>query len=127
MKTGYKVIEILDEYSLIINYGETHGAEKGQEIRVIAIGPEISDPNTDEILGTLDKIKSILSITTVYKNFSICQKIENVVRNSLLDPLSQFQVTTQKKRPLNVDEKDMTHKTVPDEDIIKPGDPVEIL
>lgn len=123
----YKVVEIINEYSILINYGSLNGAEKGDEIRVIAIGPEITDPITEENLGTMDLIKSNMTIVTVYEKFSLCQNIKESVVNSLLNPLSQLQITKREKTSLNVDEKDITHRELPNDTTIRPGDIVEIL
>ena len=123
----YKVIEIIDEYSLLINYGSINGAIKGVDIRIISIGPEVTDPTTGEVLGTMDQIKAYLTITVVYDRFSICQRVKEKIVNSLLNPLSQLQITMREKSLLNVDEKDITHKKSPDDVVIRPGDIVEIL
>lgn len=123
----YKVVEIINEYSILINYGSLNGAEKGDEIRIIAIGPEITDPITEENLGTMDLIKANMTIVTVYEKFSLCQNIKENVVNSLLNPLSQLQITKREKTSLNVDEKDITHREMPNDITIRPGDIVEIL
>jgi hypothetical protein len=126
-KEFYRAIEIIDNYSLLINYGSSEGANKGDEVRVIAIGPEIIDPSTGDLLGTLDKVKAELTIATVYGHFSVCQKIESVTKNSLLNPLAQLQITVLERKPLNVEEKDITNKIPPKDSMIRPGDIVEIL
>ena len=59
-KEYYRVIEIIDEYSILINYGSLNGASKGDEVRIIAIGPEVIDPISKSSLGTLDKVKAEL-------------------------------------------------------------------
>ena len=123
---GFRVIEILDEFSLIINYGENDGAEEGQRIRIISVGPEVIDPFSYEILGTLDSIKAILTIETVYDNFSICKKIESKTTNILMSPLSQFQTTTREVLPLNIDKAEISLKKAPSDKVIKVGDIVEI-
>lgn len=52
----YRVIEILNAYSILINYGFDNGAKENDMVRIISTGPEIKDPETGEVLGTLDFI-----------------------------------------------------------------------
>jgi len=126
-KDKYRVIEILDEYSILINYGREHGANEDDEVRIVSTGPEIVDPVTKESLGTLDSIKSTLTIVTVYDKFSLCKKIITTTKNVLVSPLSQFQTTTKTSKLINVDKDSISNKTTPDDTIIKIGDMVEIL
>lgn len=123
----YRVIEILDELSILINYGSEDGAEKGEEVRVIAIGPEVIDPETNETLGTLDSIKAELTIETTYKNFSLCKKVVIIRENRLAIPPGLLQTERRVLRPLSVDKENISHKKFPDESIIKIGDKVEIF
>ncbi len=123
----YRVIEILDEHSVLINYGRNQGADEDEQVRIISIGPEIIDPQTNETLGTLDSIKAKLTIVTTYDKFSLCKKIETTTRNALMSPLSQFETTTTKIKVLNVDESSISNKKVPSDTVIKVGDKVEIL
>ncbi len=122
-----RVIEILDEYSIIINYGRSNGASENDEVRVIAKGPEVIDPNTGDSLGTLDSIKATLSLVTVYEHFSVCKKIQFKTTNILMSPLSQFQTTTKTAKPLNINKDEMSNKKAPEDKVIKVGDIVEIL
>lgn len=125
--TAYRVIEILDKYSVIINYGKLKGANKGDTIRIVEIGPEIRDIDTDLLLGTLDRIKAELSIEVVYDNFSICRSIETLVNNVLVNPLNQFQVKSKRLVELFVNEADISGKQFPEKMPIKVGDKVEIM
>lgn len=123
----FKVIEIIDEFSILINYGRDDGAYEGDEIRVLSIGDEVVDPETKESLGTLDFVKDTLTIAIAYDSFSLCQKIETSHINVLTSPLSQFSKTTKEVKALNVDEKDFSHKSFSKEKTIKVGDTIEIL
>ena len=42
----YKVIEILDEYNIMINYGFDKGAVQGERLRIISKGEEVIDKET---------------------------------------------------------------------------------
>lgn len=127
MSNDYRVIEILDEYSILINYGSDHGANEDDEIRIISTGPEVIDPITDEVLGTLDSVKAVLTIVTTYSKFSLCKKIETTTKNILISPLSQFDTVAKTIKSIKVDKGSISGKIMPDDTTIKIGDKVEIL
>ncbi|WZL82643.1 hypothetical protein QBE53_05905 [Vallitaleaceae bacterium 9-2] len=118
----YRVIEILDTTSIIINYGKKDGANKNDKIRIVEIGEEIIDPETKESLGTLDSIKAELTIDTVYDNFSVCKDISTFTYNALLSPMNQFQKTSRTINELNVDSSEVSNKKMPDNKVITVGD-----
>lgn len=98
-----KVIKILDNYSILIDYGYSEGAEKGDIVRIIEIGDEIYD--CDETpLGTLDTIKETLEIVTTYEYFSICQKLS--ITNSL-NPFILQNFNKTNKLPLKIKDDDL--------------------
>lgn len=123
----YRVIEIIDEYSILINYGRDDGANEDDKVRIIGIGPKIIDPETREELGTLDLIKATLTITTTYDKFSLCEKVETTTKNILISPLSQFQTTSKITKPLKVDKEKISNKKTPSDTTIKIGDKVKVI
>ena len=57
---SYKVIEIVNQNTLLIDYGFSAGAQKGDCMRIVAIGdPVIID---GEDYGTLDTIKDVVEV-----------------------------------------------------------------
>ena len=70
----YKVIDIINKFNIIINYGLNDGAFEGQEVRISTIGDEIFDLD-GKSLGNIEIIKDELEIDRVYDNFSLCKKI----------------------------------------------------
>lgn len=126
-KYYYRVVDILDNKSIIINYGKDHGAVVDRKIRIVSIGPEIIDPETNKTLGTLNSIKDVLTIVTIYDKFSICQKIETTTKSVLANPLSQFSTVTKTIETLHVDENDITNKEIPNDRVIRVGDKAEII
>ena len=72
----FKVIKIIDEYSIVINGGLNHSVSVGDKIEIFVIGDDITDPFHDnKSLGTLDFIKETLTVTEIYREFSVCKKI----------------------------------------------------
>ena len=50
--TRYRVINIMNNYQIIIDYGMANGAVTGDSIRIIKQGAEVVVPeNDDKILG----------------------------------------------------------------------------
>lgn len=124
---NFKVIEILDKHSVLINYGRDQAANENDKVRIISIGPAVIDPETNENLGTLNSVKAILTVVTVYDKFSLCQNIETTTTNVLTSPLSRFETKSTQVKILNVDEATISNKKIPDDTLIKIGDIVEIL
>lgn len=75
--TTFRVIKIIDDYSLLINGGYTDDITEGENIEIFLEGEEIRDPyNENELLGTLDFIKARLEVTEIYHQFSVCENIK---------------------------------------------------
>ena len=55
----YKVIEIIDEYNIIIDYGFDKDAMQGEKLRIISKGEEVIDKATGNSLDTLDASREI--------------------------------------------------------------------
>jgi hypothetical protein len=68
-----KVAQLLNERELVINIGESDGVRAGMKFKILAESPvEIFDPETDELLGTVDREKVRVQAVEVQKEFSIC-------------------------------------------------------
>lgn len=120
----YKVIDIINKFNIIINYGSNDGAFEGQEVRISTIGDEIFDLD-GKSLGNIEIIKDELEIDKVYENFSICKKI-------IINEINPFQPISLVKKEikaieLNVEEKDFSNIKYLDKSPIKKGDSVKIL
>ena len=120
----YKVIDIINKFNIIINYGSNDGAFEGQEIRISTVGDEIFDLD-GKSLGNIEIIKDELEITKVYDNFSICKKM-------IVNEINPFQPITlirkeKKAVELNVEEKDFSNIKYLDRSPIKKGDCIKIL
>lgn len=120
-KENFKVIEIIDEYTLLINYGFNDGASEGDRLRIYSIGEKVFDPDTKEELGTLDNIKDIVQVEVPYENFSLCKKIRTI-RRELLNPLSKLVQTTTISESLYVDKTEISGRKPLKKEPIKTGD-----
>ena len=123
-KKEYKVINIINKFNIIINYGSNDGAYEGQEVRISTTGDEILDLD-GKSLGNIEIIKEELEITRVYDNFSICKKI----RINEVNPFQPISLVKKEKRAveLNVREEDFSNIKYQDMTPIQKGDNVKIL
>ena len=116
----YHVIEVVDERTLLIDYGLNNNAEAGNTLRIVKEGnPVIIDGKN---YGTLDMVKGIVEVITPYEKFSICRKVSRRIVNPL-NPLAAYQRTFSQFSNLNVDKSELSHRTLEEEIIpIKKGD-----
>lgn len=69
-----KVFSVITERELIINIGSNHGVHKDMKFKILADKPmEIRDPDSNELLGTIDREKVQVQASGVYEKFSICK------------------------------------------------------
>jgi hypothetical protein len=69
-----KVSGVLNERELTINIGSKHGVHKGMKFKILADKPiEIRDPESNELLGSVDREKVQVQASEVYEKFSICK------------------------------------------------------
>lgn len=96
----FKVIKIISDKRIVINAGKNE-VQTGDILRVIEKNSEeIVDPDTNEVLGTLDYIKATITVEYVYEHMSICKNYETKTVNAIdpFETLRQREVTS----PLNV-------------------------
>lgn len=121
----FKVIKIISDKRIVINAGKNE-VQTGDILRVIEKNSEeIVDPDTNEVLGTLDYIKATITIEYVYEHMSICKNYETKTVNALdpFETLRQREVTS----PLNVNLSQITGGYNIDNKLIEIGDLVELL
>lgn len=67
----YKIIKIIDEYNVVVDYGLGDRAIEGDILDVYVPGKEVIVE--DENYGTLDFIKAQLVVKNVYPKMSLCE------------------------------------------------------
>jgi hypothetical protein len=66
-----KIVDILDEYKVVINRGSSHGIAEGQRFLLYALSKgEIRDPDTKEPLGFLEIVKGTGRVTHVQEKMA---------------------------------------------------------
>lgn len=126
MKRTAKVINIINDTTIIIDFGILDSAEVGQKVRIIDKGESVYNLNNEEI-GTLDLIKSELEIVEVYDRFSLCQKVTR--RAHTIFAMSQIDLskTVKSVQTLNINSDDVSGLKFPDITPIQKGDIAEIF
>jgi hypothetical protein len=115
----YKIIEVIDNMTLLINYGFNDGAKKGDTLRIIDKGAPLIIDGID--YGTFDAVKDIVEVEIPYEKFSLCRNIV-YAKTNFLNPLASFEKTMRSLRPMNVDEKSVSNRELPQPSPIKKGD-----
>ncbi|MCJ1785234.1 hypothetical protein [Mammaliicoccus sciuri] len=94
----FGVAEIIDERTIIINAGKNDGIKPKQELKVLSPGTyEITDPFTNEKLGAINYVKSIIIVSEVEDKYSFCKpknKHKNILSDTLLDNKTKFHIDT---------------------------------
>lgn len=69
-----KITKIVDETAFIINAGSENGIEEKDRFEILDTeGEEIKDPDSDEVIGTLNTSKGIIIANTVYPKMTIAK------------------------------------------------------
>ena len=88
---SFKVVKVIDEFTLVINIGSDDEIEKGQRFLVYSISPDdIIDPDTNESLGKLEIVKGTGTVTHVQEKMATIESSEKIFmipRTSFTDPL----------------------------------------
>lgn len=97
MPKQIKVAMIPDDTRIIINIGseETSEVYVGREIEVYIPGENVTDPDTNDIIGSYDLIKDQLEITNVYPTFSIARKVKEEKKSNFFSAISSPMLSEQ--------------------------------
>ncbi len=77
-----QVAEILNSRDLVINRGEENGVERGMVFEILAPhGQDILDPETDEVLGSVERPKVVVKIVEVEPKLAVARTFKSRRRN----------------------------------------------
>ncbi|MCA1578338.1 MAG: hypothetical protein LC794_13355 [Acidobacteria bacterium] len=137
-----RVAQILNARELVINIGLESGVTEGMKFAVLSESPtEIRDPETDELLDTLDREKVRVKAVEVRPKITICKTYVTTVitggrfHGSALDTVMNVATFARELRPpttivetLKAEDKDILPPLSPEESYVKIKDRViEIL
>lgn len=75
------VINILDNYTIVVNIGADDGVKNGQEFLVVGIGELLRDPNTGEPLEQLEIVRGRVQVTHVQKKITTLRSCDFIREN----------------------------------------------
>ncbi len=93
-----KVAGVLTERELTINIGSKDCVCVDMKFKILASSPfEVKDPDTQEVLGTVDREKVRVKAIAVFEKYSICKTFRKIITAGLSVPdissLLRFQRT----------------------------------
>lgn len=72
MSKIFKVAEIIDDYTLVINAGENQNIKENQRFLIFSLdGKEVYDPDTNELLGCLETTKGTAKAISVLEKMTV--------------------------------------------------------
>lgn len=75
-----KVAQVISERDIAINRGRSAGVKVGMRFKVLSSEPsEVRDPDTDELLGTVDISKVEVEVISVQQNLAVCRTFRKIV------------------------------------------------
>ena len=104
----FKVVKIISEYDVVINAGSDDGVKVGDIFEIYEPGDVVNDPDTDEVLGTLDFVKARIQVKTVFQKMSLCTNTETSTSTIAELALSMSSFYASSIKPLNVDALDIS-------------------
>ncbi|WP_342538502.1 hypothetical protein MKY15_20885 [Sporosarcina sp. FSL K6-1540] len=128
MKNNYKIIKIIDEYTVIINAGFNQGIEVGDKFQILdKKGSEVKDPDTDEVLGYLDLIKDTVNASEVHEKMSFCTTpFQASIYASLTASINEASFAPRQAK-LNIDLEQVTGGLRESDEPIRIGDSVRLI
>jgi len=126
-----KVAVILTARELVINRGSDDGVEVGMRFVVLnSKGREILDPDTKQVLGSVDLPKTFVKIISVEPKLAVARTFREFVTPAVRGPLDAFaglagRPEHRELETLKTDEKRLKDELDESESYVKTGDPVE--
>lgn len=74
-----KVARVISERDLAINRGDSAGVKVGMRFKILSSEPsEVRDPDSDELLGTVDITKVEVEVVSVQENLAVCRTFKTI-------------------------------------------------
>ncbi|WP_285775681.1 hypothetical protein [Microtetraspora sp. NBRC 13810] len=121
--------KILADRELVLNKGSADGVEVGMRFVILnRNGADIRDPETGEILGSVDLEKTMVKVVRVHERLAIARTFRTI--RSAEEPLAAFGIPGQLVRPpqtvvesLQTDEQRLKDELSEEDSSVKLGDP----
>ncbi len=121
-----KVAGILTEREITINVGSLNGVYEGMKFKVLANSPmEVTDPETGEKLGIIDREKVRVAATEIQEKFSVCRTYRvKVIGGWNFPNLAALNVRQEFPETLKVEDSQLPQPLSEEESYVKVGDRV---
>lgn len=73
MSETYRIIKIIDPYTIVINADSLSPLKLGDILEIVAPTCEVKDPVSGENLGTLDFIKGRVKVKSRLEKMTVCE------------------------------------------------------
>ncbi|PNL90873.1 hypothetical protein [Aerococcus viridans] len=131
MENQIKVVMIPDNSRVVINYGTDNDKDFniGTEIVVYEPGPDIKDPDTNNVIDQYAIVKEKLTITEVYENYAVARNEKIMAMPSLATAIASPMLKNRQQKKyetINVNEEENLHLNL-ENPIISIGDLIRIV
>lgn len=128
LSNTFKIVKIIDEYTLIINAGSNDGVNIDDKFQILdKKGNKVIDPDTKEVIGKLDLIKDTVTVTEVYEKMSVCSSKSVIKQNNILNAPLYLKDQFIEQQKLNIDLNEVTGGLRKSDEKIKIGDEVNLI
>ncbi len=118
-----KIAQLLSDRELVINIGARDGVAKGMRFSVLAAAQlEIRDPDTNELLGTIDREKTRVEAIDVQDRITVCQTYETTQMSG--NPFLEVYASRMVQKRLMIAESQLPGPLPLDDNYVKIGDVV---
>jgi hypothetical protein len=120
-----QVARILNDRELVINRGEEHGVEVGMRFAVLTQeGLDVTDPETGELLGDIQRPKTLVKVNRVLPKFAVAATYRTKVTGGIFDTLAVFGPRTKVEETLRAEDDLYAHPLSDEESKVNRGDKV---
>lgn len=117
----FKVVHIMDEYTIIINAGQRDGVTIGTRFQIFDDGYSVLDPDTGENYGSIDYVKETVITDDVREKMCLCHSTTSIFSDALQNSIA----TLSNAKKLNLDISQQISLDV--EKTIRIGDKVRMI
>ncbi|MCA1832118.1 MAG: hypothetical protein ABR548_05140 [Actinomycetota bacterium] len=120
-----RVAQILNSRELVLNRGAADGVQVGMRFAILnRKGADIRDPETDEVLGSVEVEKALVKVVRVHERLAVARTFRTTFVSGILGALSGL--TTESRHvpeTLKTDERTYQQELDESESFVKRGDP----
>jgi hypothetical protein len=118
-----QVAQVLNSTDLAINRGAKDGVEVGMRFAILSDrGAEIKDPETGEVLGSIEIAKTLVKIISVTPRVAVGRTFRTKGGASSIASALAYMTASERSETLRTDERRVQQELDPKDSFIKAGD-----